>query len=210
MKRFLLSLSVFICLIGQVLLAQTTGINQKKPAVLFGFALEGTYRNFISGSYLADTYQINPGYQLKMTFGFEGYPGIGLFAGAQGAKILDNQFLGGFFERTRFRDSGIFIFYDIPIVEKFQVRTDIGYGALVVVHGESPQRFLLDYQHFYGNIGVKYQLLKEPQIHRVYLTGAIGSGIFRGNQLVINAFDRPYLERATDVRGSIGILLELY
>lgn len=122
---------------------------------------------------------------------------------------MDNQFLGGFFERTRFRDSGIFIFYDIPIVEKLQVRTDIGYGALVVVHGESPQRFLLDYQHFYGNIGVKYLLFHEPQIHRVYLTGAVGSGIFRGNQLVINAFDRPYLERATDVRVSIGILLEL-
>lgn len=209
MKRFLLFFVVFACLASQVSLAQTKETNRKKPAVLFGFAVEGTYRNFMSGSYLADTYQINPGYQLKMTFGFEGYPGIGMYAGAQGARILDNQFLGGFFERTRFRDSGIFIFYDIPIVEKLQVRTDIGYGALVVVHGESPQRFLLDYQHFYGNIGVKYLLFHEPQIHRVYLTGAVGSGIFRGNQLVINAFDRPYLERATDVRVSIGILLEL-
>ncbi|MGY6521215.1 MAG: hypothetical protein ACXIUD_05770 [Mongoliitalea sp.] len=199
-----------LCLAVSSLSAQDLKEHKKGSPLLFGFGVEGTYRNFLSGSYLADAYQINPGYQFNMTFRFEGYPGVGLYAGAQGARILDNQFLGGFFERTRFRDSGIFIFYDIPIVEKFQIRTDIGYGSLVVVHGESPRRFLLNYQHFYGNIGFKYQLFKEPEVHRVYLTGAIGSGFFRGNQLVINPFDRPYLERSTDFRGSIGILVEFY
>jgi hypothetical protein len=209
MKRVLTF--VFLLFLGNhwMLQAQELEVVKKKPRLEAGFGLEGTYRNFSKRSYLGDTYQMGLGYQLSMKLGFMGYPGIGFYSGAQGAQILDNQFLGDFFDQVRMRDSGIVVFYDIPVFKQFSLTTDVGYGLWTVVHGESGRRFLLNYQQYFGNIGFKYQLPLKNWSNRLLLKGNVGSGIFRGNQIIINSFDRKYVQQASDIRGSFGILLEL-
>lgn len=191
---------------------QEVGKVAKKAKAPFetGFAVEGLYRNFASSTYLGDTYQLGIGYRMMMRFGFKGYPGLGLYLGGQRAEILDNRFLGSFFEQARASDSGFLIYYDVPIVNKFSLSADIGMGTMSMVHGESGRRFRLDYQHYFGNVGAKYILLEKQRAHRMSLTLNAGSGLLLGNQIRINLLDREYVRRSTDVQVKMGILLDLF
>ena len=147
---------------------------------------------------------------MMMMFGFKGYTGIGFYFGGQGAKILDNRFLGNFFEQARASDSGFLIYYDVPIVNKFSLSTDVGMGTMSMVHGGSGGRYRLDYRHYFGNLGAKYILLEKQKSNRMSLTFSVGSGWLLGNQIRINLLDREYVRRATDVRTSLGLLVELF
>jgi hypothetical protein len=209
-KKMML-LCLLLCL-AQVVNSQEESKAVKKEKVPFetGFAVEGLYRNFASGTYLGDTYQMGVGYRMMMRFGFKGYPGLGLYMGGQGAKILDNRFLGDFFEQARASDSGLLIYYDVPIVNKFSISTDVGMGSMTMVHGESGGRFRLDYRHYFANLGAKYILLEKQNANRMSLTFNVGSGWLIGNQIRINLLDREYVRRATDVRTSLGLLFELF
>lgn len=61
------------------------------------FSAEFLGRNFKEGNFLGDAYQVSLGYQINFDLGVSGYPGLGFYASGNGAKVLENQFLGGFF-----------------------------------------------------------------------------------------------------------------
>lgn len=205
------ALGLMMCLTQNVT-CQEVGKVAKKANAPFetGFAVEGLYRNFARGTYLGDTYQMGVGYRVMMRLGFKGYPGLGLYLGGQQAKILDNRFLGDFFEQARASDSGFMIYYDVPVVNRFSLSADVGMGMMSMVHGESGSRFRLDYQQYSGNVGAKYTLVEKQRAHRMSLTLNAGSSLLLGNQIRINLLDREYMRRATDVQVRVGVLVDLF
>jgi hypothetical protein len=141
-----------------------------------------------------------------MDFEFSGYPGIGLYFGTQGSSIKPNRFLGGFFKEVRMPETGIYLFHQVPVFENLTLRGELGYGQLQVIHGLSPSRFILDYSNFHGGLAFNYNLAKE--INGVFdLNLIVGGnyGFLLGNDIVINAADRNYVQRATAIQGIFGI-----
>jgi hypothetical protein len=124
----------------------------------FGLDLLG--RNFKSETFLGDTYQVDLGYRISLDIGLAGYPGLGWYVGSQGAKVLNNQFLGGFFNKAQLGDAGIYVFHTIPIGNRFVFRPELSVGNFRVVHRVSPARFILNYSHFFGKLGFQYPIVK--------------------------------------------------
>ena len=178
------------------------------PKGQFTFApgAELLYRSYEKGSFLGDTYTMGLGYRLKMDFEFSGYPGIGLYFGTQGASIQPNRFLGGFFKEVRMPETGIYLFHQVPVFENLSLRGELGYGQLQVIHGLSPSRFILDYSNFHGGLAFNYNLAKEVNgVFDLNLIVGGNYGFLLGNDIVINAADRNYVQRATAIQGIFGI-----
>lgn len=210
MKRILVVFYLLIC--SGLVEAQHIGEAVKKEKTPFeiGFAVESLYRDFSRGSFLGDSYQMGIGYRLMTRFGFRGYPGLGVYAGRQQVTVAENRFLGDFFDQARTGDSGFFVYYDVPVVDKLFVSTNIGVGHVSMVHGEGMGRFKLDYRHYFGSVGAKYVLVEKQNWHRMSLTLNLGSGWYLGNQIRINLLDREYMRRATDIQLSVGVLVDLF
>jgi hypothetical protein len=188
--------------------SQETKMEGRIPKGQFTFApgAELLYRSYEKGSFLGDTYTMGLGYRLKMDFEFSGYPGIGLYFGTQGASIQPNRFLGGFFKEVRMPETGIYLFHQVPVFKDLTLRGELGYGQLQVIHGLSPSRFILDYAHFSGGLFANYTLAKEVLgIFDLNLIFGGSYSLLNGNDIVINALDRTYLQRATAVQGVFGI-----
>lgn len=164
------------------------------------------YRAFEKGTFLGDTYAVGLSYRLNVDFEFHGYPGIGIYFNMQAASILDNRFLGGFFTEVRMPETGIYLYHQVPVVKNLALRGELGYGELQLIHGLSPSRFILDYSNFHGGLAFNYSLAKE--VNGVFDLNLIFGGNYsflRGNDIVINAADRNYVQRATAIQGIFGI-----
>lgn len=178
------------------------------PKGRFTFApgAELLYRSYEKGSFLGETYGMGLGFRLKMDFEFSGYPGIGVYFGTQKASIQANPFLGGFFKEVRMPETGVYIYQQFSISEKLALRGELGYGQLQVIHGLSPSRFILDYSNFHGGLAFNYNLAKE--VNGIFDVNLIFGGNYSfllGNDIVINAADRNYVQRATAIQGIFGI-----
>lgn len=164
------------------------------------------YSTVEKGSFLGDTYGMGLGFRLKMDFEFSGYPGIGVYFGSQKASIQANPFLGGFFKEVRMPETGVYIYQQFSISEKLALRGELGYGQLQVIHGLSPSRFILDYSNFHGGLAFNFNLAKE--VNGIFDLNLIVGGNYSfllGNDIVINAADRNYVQRATAIQGIFGI-----
>ena len=111
------------------------------------------YRSFEKGTFLGDTYAVGLSYRLTVEVEFHGYPGIGIYFDKQAASMLDNRFLGGFFTEVRMPETGVYLYHQVPLVKNLDLRGELGYGELQVIHGLSPSRFILDYSNFHGGSG---------------------------------------------------------
>lgn len=164
------------------------------------------YRSFEKGSFLGDTYAVGLSYRLTVEVEFHGYPGIGIYFDKQAASMLDNRFLGGFFREVRMPETGVYLYHQVPVVKNLDLRGELGYGELQVIHGLSPSRFILDYSNFHGGLAFNYNLAKE--VNGVFDLNLIFGGNYSfllGNDIVINAADRNYVQRATAIQGIFGI-----
>lgn len=164
------------------------------------------YRAFEKGSFLGDTYAMGLSYRLHVDFEFNGYPGIGIYFDKQAASIRDNRFLGGFFKEVRMPETGIYLYHQVPLVKNLDLRGELGYGELQLIHGLSPSRFILDYSNFHGGLAFTYSLAKE--VNGIFDINLIVGGNYSfllGNDIVINAADRNYVQRATAIQGIFGI-----
>lgn len=186
----------------------TNSLEKGKFFADFGIEMRG--RNFESGTFLGDAYQLSLGYRFSVDFGISGYPGLGFYGGGQGANVLENQFLGGFFEESRVRDSGIFVFHLIPVGNRFVIRPELGFGSFRMVHGISPSRFILNYSHFFGKLGVQYPIVDISENFRLNLTLGTSYGRYNGNEIVINDQDRNYIQRSSDFQIYSGILILIH
>lgn len=178
------------------------------PKGQFTFApgAELQFRSYEKGSFLGDTYAMGLGYRLNMDLEFSGYPGIGLYFGAQRSSIRPNRFLGGFFKEVRMPETGIYLFHQVPVFENLSLRGELGYGQLQVIHGLSPSRFILDYAHFSGGLVANYTVAKEVLgIFDLNLIFGGSYSLLTGKNIVINALDRTYVQRAKAVQGVLGI-----
>lgn len=192
--------------------SQETKVTSKleKGKFFTDVGIEMRGRNFQSGTFLGDAYQLFLGYRLSVDFGIAGYPGIGFYGGGQGANVLENQFLGGFFEEAKVRDSGVFIFHLIPVGDKLVIRPELGFGGLRMIHGLSPSRFILNYTHIFGKLGIEYPLVNISDNFTLNFTLGTSYGRFNGNEIVINDQDRNYIQRSTDFQIYSGILLRIH
>lgn len=164
------------------------------------------YRAFEKGSFLGDTYAMGLSYRLHVDFEFHGYPRIGIYFDKQAASIRDNRFLGGFFTEVRMPETGIYLYHQVPVVKNLDLRGELGYGELQLIHGLSPSRFILDYSNFHGGLAFTYSLAKE--VSGIFDLNLIVGGNYSfllGNDIVINAADRNYVQRATAIQGIFGI-----
>lgn len=164
------------------------------------------YRSFEKGTFLGDTYAVGLSYRLNIEVEFHGYPGIGIYFDKQAASMLDNRFLGGFFTEVRMPETGVYLYHQVPLVKNLDLRGELGYGELQVIHGLSPSRFILDYSNFHGGLAFHYNLAKE--VNGVFDLNLIFGGNYSfllGNDIVINAADRNYVQRATAIQGIFGI-----
>ncbi|MCM0060210.1 MAG: hypothetical protein NBV57_05070 [Algoriphagus sp.] len=164
------------------------------------------YRSFEKGTFLGDTYAVGLSYRLHIDVEFHGYPGVGIYFDKQAASMLDNRFLGGFFTEVRMPETGVYLYHQVPVAKNLDVRGELGYGELQVIHGLSPSRFILDYSNFHGGLAFNYNLAKE--VNGVFDLNLIFGGNYSfllGNDIVINAADRSYVQRATAIQGIFGI-----
>lgn len=167
-------------------------------------------RNFEEGTFLGDAYQISLGYRINFALGVSGYPGLGFYASGNSANVLENQFLGGFFTKARFREGGLFVFYDLPIGNRWVVRPELGFGNFRVIHGFSPSRFILNYSHFFGKVNMQYPLVKISENFILSATLGAEYGLYNGRGIIINDQDRNYIQRAKGYQVSTGLLLKIY
>ena len=166
------------------------------------------YRAFEKGTYLGDTYALGLSYRLTLDFGFHGYPGIGIYFDKQEASIQTNRFLGGFFTEVRMPESGVYLYHQVPLVKNLDLRGELGYGQLQVIHGLSPSRFILDYGNFSGRLAFEYTVAKEVKgVFDLKLVFGGNYSLLNGNKIVINPGDRTYMQRANAVQGIFGIRL---
>ena len=189
-------------------LSQEVKEEERLPKGQFTFAPGAAlgYRAFEKGTFLGDTYAVGLSYRLTLDFGFQGYPGVGLYFDKQEARIQNNRFLGGFFTEVRMPETGIYLYHQVPLVKNLDLRGELGYGELQVIHGLSPSRFILDYSNFHGGLAFNYNLAKE--VNGVFDLNLIVGGNYSfllGNDIVINAADRNYVQRATAIQGIFGI-----
>jgi hypothetical protein len=166
------------------------------------------YRSFEKGTFLGDTYAVGLSYRLNIDVEFHGYPGIGIYFDKQAASMLDNRFLGGFFTEVRMPETGVYLYHQVPLVKNLDLRGELGYGELQVIHGLSPSRFILDYSNFHGGLAFNYNLAKEVKgVFDLKLFFGGNYSLLNGNKIVINPSDRSYMQRASAVQGIFGIHL---
>ena len=166
------------------------------------------YRAFEKGTFLGDTYAVGLSYRLNLDVEFHGYPGIGIYFEKQAASIQNNRFLGGFFTEVRMPETGIYLYHQVPLVKNLDLRGELGYGELQVIHGLSPSRFILDYSNFHGGLAFNYNLAKEVKgVFDLKLFFGGNYSLLNGNKIVINPSDRSYMQRASAVQGIFGIHL---
>lgn len=174
----------------------------------FGMEIRG--RNFEQDTFLGDAYQTSLGFRMTLNLGIVGYPGLGWYGGGQGATVLENQFLGGFFDQARLRDGGIFVYHSFPVGTRFVIRPELGFGGFRVIHGVSPSRFILNYTHFFARLGAEYPLLEISKDLRLSLSVGASYGIYTGKNIIINKEDRSYIQRSSDFQISSGILIKIH
>lgn len=207
MRRFLLAV-LFLFWVGLPGFSQKIKEEPRLPKGQFTFAPGAAlgYRSFEKGTFLGDTYAMGLSYRLNIDVEFHGYPGIGIYFDKQAASMLDNRFLGGFFTEVRMPETGVYLYHQVPVVKDLDLRGELGYGELQVIHGLSPSRFILDYSNFHGGLAFHYNLAKE--VNGVFDLNLIFGGNYSfllGNDIVINAADRNYVQRATAIQGIFGI-----
>ena len=174
------------------------------------FSVELLGRNFKQGNFLGDAYHVNLGYRINFDLGVSGYPGLGFYASGNQAEVLENQFLGGFFNEARFREGGLFVFYDLSVGNRWVIRPEMGFGNFRVIHGFSPSRFILNYSHFFGKTNIQYRLV---QISKNFiLNGTLGVeyDLYNGKGIIINDQDRNYIQRSSGYQISTGLLLRIH
>lgn len=182
----------------------------EKDIFFSDFSLELLNRNFEKNSFLGDAYQVSLGYRINFDFGVSGYPGLGFYASGNQAEVLDNQFLGGFFNEARFREGGLFVFYDLPLGNRWVVRPEIGFGNFRVIHGFSPSRFILNYSHFFGKASIQYHLVEISENFILSATLGAEYGFYNGRAIIINDQDRNYIRRSAGYQISSGLLLRIH
>lgn len=188
----------------------TPSPSREKGKFFADFELELQSRNFEKGTFLGDTYQVALGYRISINIGLTGYPGLGWYGGGQKAKVLDNRFLGGFFNEAQLGDGGVFIFHSIPLGDRFVFRPELGFGNFRVVHGISPARFILNYSHFFGKVGFQYPIVEISENLSLSLSLGAAYNLYSGKGIVINPEDRNYVQRSTGFQIASGILLQIH
>lgn len=212
MKKLLLLVPVFIFLSIGACHSQEEKKWQKFEKDIFfsDLSVEFLGRNFNQGTFLGDAYQVNLGYRVKLDLGVSGYPGIGYYFSGMGAKVLENQFLGGFFTEARLREGGVFAFYDIPVGNRWVIRPELGFGIFRVVHGFSPSRYILNYSHFFGKVNTQYPLVEISKNFILSATLGLEYGFYNGSGIIINEQDRNYIRRSSGYQISTGLLLRIH
>lgn len=212
MKKLFILVLILIFLIQSGCYSQEEKKWQKFEKNIFfsDFSVELLGRKFKENTFLGDAYQISLGYRINFDLGISGYPGLGFFVSGTNAEVLENQFLGRFFTEARLREGGVFLFYDIPVGNRFAIRPEVGFGNFRVVHGFSPNRFILNYSHFFGKVNLQYRLVQISE--NLILSATIGAeyGFYNGKGIIINDQDRNYIQRATGYQISSGLLLKIY
>jgi hypothetical protein len=212
MKKWILLVPTFIFLGLSVCYSQEGKQWKKFDKDIFfsDFSVDLLGRNFKQGNFLGDAYQVNLGYRINFDFGVSGYPGLGFYASGNSAEVLENQFLGGFFNEARFREGGLFVFYDLALGDRWVVRPELGFVNFRVIHGFSPARFILNYSHFFGKANVQYRLAKISEDFILSVTIGAEYGLYNGRSIVINDQDRNYIRRSSGYQISTGLLLRIY
>lgn len=212
MKKWILLAPVLIFMGLSVCHSQVEKQWQKFEKDIFfsDFSLELLNRNFEKGSFLGDSYQVNLGYRINFDFGVSGYPGLGFYASGNRADVLDNQFLGGFFNEARFREGGLFVFYDLALGNRLIMRPELGFGNFRVIHGFSPSRFILNYSHFFGKATIQYRLVEISKNFILSATLGAEYGYYNGRAIVINDQDRNYIRQSAGYQISSGLLLRIH
>lgn len=212
MNKIITGFIFFVFLTCETVFSQEfTPINRLEKGKFFtDFSISGQGRNFERGTFLGDAYRISLGYRLAVNIGISGYPGMGWYGGGQSATILDNQFLGGFFDKARIRDGGIFVFHAIPVGNRFVIQPELGFGAFRVIQGISPSRFILNYEHYFGKVGFHYPVVEISPDFILSLTLGASYGIYNGRNIVINDQDRNYIRRSSDFQIHSGILIKIH
>ncbi len=208
MRNLFWCFALLFCTVLQVAFSQELDSTKKpeKGKFIVESSVELIYRDFGKQTFLGDVYQLDLGYHLRMNARVSGYPGIGLFTIRQGAAVMENGFLGGFFEDARLKESGVFIFHTFQLHRRLTVSPEVGFGLFRMIHGVSPSRFILNYNRFFGGLGLAYVLIKDKYgVYDVKLTLRGGHGGLNGHKIIINQSDRSYVRRSTDLQGGLGI-----
>lgn len=206
-----LSALFFICFQTAYSQELDSAKNPGKGRIMVEPSVELKHRDFGKESFLGDVYRSELGYHLRMNARVGGYPGIGLYTTRQGASVVENTFLGGNFEEVRFKESGVFIYHTFYLHRRFMVSPEVGFGLFRVVHGESTSRFILNYDRFFGGLGLAYVLIKDKYgVYDVNLTLRGVHGGLNGREIIINQADRSYVRRSTDLQGSLGIQISFH
>jgi len=174
------------------------------------FGLELQDRNLAEGTFLGDTYDISLGYRISIAIGLAGYPGLGWYGGGQKAKVLDNRFLGGYFTDAVLGDAGVFIFHSVPMGKRLVFRPELGFGNFRTIHGVSPARFILNYGHFFGKLGIQYPIVEISENFSLSLSLNAAYSLYRGSSIIINPEDQDYIQRSNGFLLSTGIQLKIH
>lgn len=217
MRKVIGSILVLVFWTLSTCLAQDTPPTTSKPSNkwekgdFFGdFGLEMTGRSFKSGTFLGDTYRIIPGYRMTMNLGITGYPGLGWYFGSQNAEVLDNLFLGNYWSRGRVSELGLSVFHAIPLGDRWVFNPELGLGRVMLIHGSAPARFILDYNHFFGKVGMQYSLSDISDFLQLNLVFGGSYGLYYGNKIVINSEDRRFVQRSSDFLIHAGLMIKVH
>lgn len=182
----------------------------KNKNMEWGFSLAIVQPIFQGDNFLSNDYSSKPGYFLSGRARFGSLPGLGFYISGNSAAIQDSMFLGNFFQKSSFQESGGFIYYPINVHTKILIEPRLGYGKLTAINIDNSEKFRLFYDNFFTQVNFIYKLGEINENSGYNLIAGINYGSLNGNQIIINQFDKDYIQKSRVLIINFGIELVFF
>lgn len=197
----------FFCIAICPMFCYSQEVVSKKSKMEWVFSSAIAQPIFQGNNFLSNDYSVKLGYYLSGRARFGSLPGLGFYISRNSVDILDSMFLGDFFQKSRFQETGVFIYYPISLHSKVLLEPRFGFGKLTAINIDDYDRFRLFYNNFFTNVNFIYNLGSINQNSGYNLIAGVNYGDLNGNQIVINQFDKDYIQKSKVLMINFGIEL---
>lgn len=209
MKKMILLLTLF-CL-GLTSMAQEglirKGIDYSiKPE----FGLDVGVPYFYGDNLLSNDYLLNPTIRLNFQAGITDRLGFGLFISRNGGQVGETEILGDFFDRVNWQSQGGWLFYAIPLSDKFVIEPGLGVAVKTMTHFDGENKFRLNYHSFFQRTRFKYQLHQLENRNALHLILSGDLNMVRGPRIRINEDDRRYVQQGLYSNFCLGLAFSFF
>ncbi|MDO9553434.1 hypothetical protein [Rhodonellum sp.] len=174
---------------------------------MFGLDFQGYQPLFLGHNFLAKSYRHHPGFLIDSRMGIQDFVGVGLSLGKNVSKVEEFEILGNDFDLARFRQSGVYIYYQHLIGRRMNVEPRIGYGLLSVKHSGPDDFYRLRFEQFFSGVNVN---LAANSAKSLIFHGGIQYALLSGVDIVINPEDKKYITKSNGLQFSFGMRLEFH